>query len=120
MSKLMEAKAPAIVRIIQNEYEHFVVYRGVVEDRVFLADPIRGNIRMSVNKFACAWLPPGKREGVLLVVAKKGVTKLPENAPLTLHYPWCRDAAPEHQAARRGLYLKSLGPVLQPVIPITR
>lgn len=105
MKQLSEAKAPAIVRIIDGDYEHFVVYRGIIHDRVFLADPIRGHIRMPVEKFMCQWLEKGTNEGVVLVVAKKDVEELPKNAPLSLRYNPCKPVTPELQAARRGLFL---------------
>lgn len=104
MAQMKEAKAPAIVRIIDDEFEHFVVFRGVVGDRVLLADPIRGNLRMPVSKFMCQWLEQGTREGVILIVAKEDVEELPENAPLSIRHSPHKLAVPELQAARRGLF----------------
>ncbi len=55
LKQLAKSQAPVIVRIEKNDYKHFVVFRGIVEDRVFLADPIRGNLRMDVIEFNKQW-----------------------------------------------------------------
>lgn len=47
--------APAIVRIEKLGYQHFVVFRGVSGDRVYLADPSRGNIRLTKKEFLKQW-----------------------------------------------------------------
>ncbi len=52
LAQLTELKAPVIIRIEKNDHEHFVVFRGLAGDRVFLADPIRGNVRVAFNQFA--------------------------------------------------------------------
>jgi predicted double-glycine peptidase len=49
--------APIIVPISVHGYQHFVVFRGMVNDRVFLADPAFGNREMSRTRFEKAWLP---------------------------------------------------------------
>lgn len=48
--------APIIVPISLHGYRHFVVYRGMRGDRVFMADPAFGNRTMSVQKFEQSWL----------------------------------------------------------------
>ena len=53
--KLYELEAPVIVRLIKDDYKHFVVLRGVVGDRIWLADPIRGNVRIPVDEFLRQW-----------------------------------------------------------------
>jgi uncharacterized protein len=98
LSELVEAKVPLIVRIKKDDFEHFVVYRGILNDRVFLADPIRGNLRLSICRFAEQWT-----DGAVLVVAKP-VEQLPPDAPLLLHH--CGPVQPELQAARRALVLQ--------------
>jgi uncharacterized protein len=67
-SKLTEAKVPLIVPLKLREYDHFVVYRGVAEGRVYLADPIRGNVRITVPEFCSQW-----QKNAVLAVAKPGV-----------------------------------------------
>jgi hypothetical protein len=69
--KLYDVKIPIIVALhTANGMDHFVVVRGVFGDRVYLADPIRGNYRMLVDQFDQEWI-----EKALLVVIKPGQTK---------------------------------------------
>ena len=49
--------APIIVPISVHGYQHFVVFRGMLDDRVLLADPAFGNRTMSRSRFEKAWLP---------------------------------------------------------------
>ena len=77
IEKMAESQAPVIVRIEKHGYKHFVVFRGVVEDRVFLADPIRGNVRLSVDEFMKQW------SGESLFLGKSGFG-LPEEYPLAI------------------------------------
>ncbi|MCP4696668.1 MAG: C39 family peptidase [Gammaproteobacteria bacterium] len=63
---LPKLRGPVLVYLETSEYKHFAILRGVREDRVFLADPSRGNLRMSVEKFAGEW------PGIALVLGKKG------------------------------------------------
>lgn len=81
LSELSEVKIPVIVRLKKDEFEHFVVFRGIKDDRVFLADSIRGNLRISVNQFMQQWT-----DGAILVIVKKD-TKPPESSPLTIWSP---------------------------------
>jgi predicted double-glycine peptidase len=50
------AKAPLIVPIQTNGYNHFVVFRGSYGDRVLLADPAWGNRTMAVEEFMEKWI----------------------------------------------------------------
>lgn len=43
--------APIIVAVSPLGYNHFVIFRGMIGDRVFLADPAFGNRTMSREKF---------------------------------------------------------------------
>ena len=47
-------------------YKHFAVLKGVRGDRVYLADPSRGNIRMPAYRFLEAWMRGGT--GIIFVV----------------------------------------------------
>jgi len=96
LAQLAEVKIPVIVRIKKDDFEHFVVYRGIVDDRVFLADPIRGNIRMPCEEFARLWT-----DGVILVIVKRGA-KLPEDPPLLRLPP--SPVQHEMQAARSAFF----------------
>ena len=59
--------APVIVYIEPRGYQHFAVLRGVRGDRVYLADPSRGNIRMPVYQFLQGWLQDDGM-GIIFVV----------------------------------------------------
>jgi predicted double-glycine peptidase len=76
--KLSESKVPVIVGIQPRGHKHFVVYRGTDIDWVYLADPIRGNIRMETWDFRKQW-----QENAVLVVhnPKKKVRDI---SPLSL------------------------------------
>lgn len=53
------AKAPIIVPIHLFGYSHFVIFRGMLRDRVLLADPAFGNRTMPVERFEAAWIDYG-------------------------------------------------------------
>ena len=63
---LRQLSGPVIVYIETKYYRHFAVLRGIKEDRVFLADPSRGNIRLPIEEFVRAW------KGETFVLGKKG------------------------------------------------
>jgi predicted double-glycine peptidase len=46
---------PCIVPVEVYGYQHFCVFRGIVEDHVFLADPYMGNISFPVEQFRKMW-----------------------------------------------------------------
>jgi len=48
--------APIIVPINPVGYNHFVVFRGVMRNRVLLADPAYGNRTMTIAQFKNAWI----------------------------------------------------------------
>lgn len=78
---LKQLRGPVLVFVQPGGYKHFAILRGVVEDRVFLADPSRGNIRMSVDRFLEEW------DGQTLILGKKGFG-LPADYPLAIYqYP---------------------------------
>ncbi len=64
-NKLVETKIPLIIPIKTREHDHFVVYRGSDLDRVYLADPIRGNIRVPIPRFLREW-----QKNAILVMVK--------------------------------------------------
>lgn len=53
---------PVIVFLESKDFKHFSVFKGVRQDRVYLADPGGGNMRMSLSRFSKQW------EGFTLVV----------------------------------------------------
>jgi len=46
---------PCIVPMEIFGYQHFVVFRGIVQDHVFLADPYMGNVSFPVEQFSKMW-----------------------------------------------------------------
>jgi predicted double-glycine peptidase len=65
--QLSQSKIPLVVPIKVKQFDHFVVFRGVADGRVYLADPVRGNVRPTVPEFCGQW-----QKGAILVVIKKG------------------------------------------------
>jgi uncharacterized protein len=97
-ASLSQLKGPVLIHLENKEYRHFAVLKGVRGDRVYLADPSRGNVRMSIDRFAKDW------SGVALVLGKQGFG-LPAKYPLALD-----DQEPvqnEILAARRSLFTRN-------------
>jgi predicted double-glycine peptidase len=67
---LAQLKRPVIVFIRPRGYEHFAVFRGLRGNRVYLADPSLGNIRMSRSKFLRMWLDRSGK-GILFAVERR-------------------------------------------------
>lgn len=65
-SALKELAGPVIVYVSTKDYRHFAVFRGVREDRVFLADPSRGNLIMTIDEFLKEW------KGETFILGKQG------------------------------------------------
>ncbi len=65
--KLSESKVPLVVGIKPGGHKHFVVYRGTDYMWVYVADPIRGNLRMPIREFVDQW-----QEHAVLVLHKPG------------------------------------------------
>jgi uncharacterized protein len=63
---LTRLAAPVIVFIEPLDYKHFAVLRGIFAGRAYLADPARGNVRMTVSRFLGEW------KGIVFVVGKPG------------------------------------------------
>ncbi len=67
---LQMLKKPAIVTIVLGKYKHYVVFKGVKDGRVLLADPAFGNMILPVEEFKNIWYrnialvvyPPGDKE----------------------------------------------------------
>jgi len=64
---LGKISGPVLVYIEPRGYKHFAVLRGVKGDRVYLADPARGNIRMPLYAFVESWKQADGR-GIIFVV----------------------------------------------------
>jgi uncharacterized protein len=55
LSKLAEVRVPAIVLINEHGYRHFVVIRGIEDNKVLLADPAIGLRAESIPDFQKQW-----------------------------------------------------------------
>ncbi|MDE2594612.1 MAG: C39 family peptidase [Burkholderiales bacterium] len=55
LDKLAQARVPAIVLINEHGYNHFVVIKGVKEDRVLIGDPASGTRSMAREVFEASW-----------------------------------------------------------------
>jgi hypothetical protein len=77
LSDLIE-RAPIIVSVNALGYNHFVIFRGVMGDRVLLADPAWGDRTMTIDKFQRMWIDYGKPMGHIgFVVESADGRKLP-------------------------------------------
>jgi uncharacterized protein len=96
VEQLTQLAAPVIVFVQPMGYKHFAVLRGVDRGRVFLADPVRGNLRMSLGRFLAEW------DGIIFVLGKAGEADL-TTYPLALPRP--DYVQPELQPLRGGRML---------------
>ncbi len=62
----LSKEQPVIVPVTIRDYDHFVIVKGVVGDRVVIADPALGNYTMRVGKFMPIW-----KGGIGFVLKKK-------------------------------------------------
>ncbi len=76
--KLSESRVPLVVPIKTSGHDHFVVYRGHDGEKVYIADPIRGNLRVPIATFLEEW-----QKNAILVLAKPG-EKVRDYSPLSI------------------------------------
>jgi len=70
---LAKLGGPVIVFIEPRGYKHFAGLRGVRGDRVYLADPSRGNVRMPAYAFLESWLGENDTGIIFVVEPKQGL-----------------------------------------------
>jgi predicted double-glycine peptidase len=92
---------PVIVYIEPRGYRHFAVLRGLRGDRIYLADPSRGNVRMPLYAFLDSWLQDDGKGIIFVVEPKSGVP--PGAVPLALARAGQAAGRPELMAAREML-----------------
>ena len=63
---LHKLRGPVLVYVETSEYKHFAVFRGFHQGHAYLADPSRGNVRLSMDSFHKEW------KGQALVLGKQG------------------------------------------------
>ncbi len=64
--------APLIVAVSPIGYNHFLIFRGQIGDRVLLADPAFGNRTMSAEKFERIWINFPEIGRVGFIVTRNG------------------------------------------------
>jgi predicted double-glycine peptidase len=69
-TQLLGLSAPVIVFLEVQGYKHFAVLRAIDRGRAYLADPARGNMRMSFSRFLDEW------RNIVFVLGKKGEEQL--------------------------------------------
>ena len=74
--ELAQGKVPVVVGVTVKKHEHFVVFRGADDRYAYLADPIRGNVRVPICTFIEQW-----QKNAILIVAKPN-TKVKDVNPL--------------------------------------
>lgn len=98
IEQLRQLKAPVIVYVEPFGYHHFAVLRGIAGDRVFLADPSRGNLRMSIVHFMEEY------GGIVFVLGRAGEENI-LSYPLALSRP---DDYVRHDIRRLNLGVNNL------------
>lgn len=71
MEQLAKLDVPALVPVTIRGYKHFIVYRGMIDDRVIIADPSFGNTLVDEATFMKIW------QSIALVVRKPGEEAIP-------------------------------------------
>ena len=80
LENLAATRLPLIIPLKVEEQDHFVVYRGMAAGRVYLADPIRGNVRPTITEFRQQW-----QKNAILVVVKPGEPPR-DRSPLSIRW----------------------------------
>lgn len=63
--------APLIVPVNLHGYQHFVIFRGAMGNRILLADPAFGNRTMLRSRFETAWIDFPKLGRVGFIVKRR-------------------------------------------------
>jgi len=63
IASLQELQKPVLVPIKFKNYRHFIVIKGIIKDRVFIADPTVGNTTMKISTFRRIW-----QDGIALLI----------------------------------------------------
>lgn len=71
---ITKLKIPAIVLIDHKGLSHFVVVKGCIGSDVFIADPARGNMKISLEEFGRIW------GNILLICSKPDGEKITSHA----------------------------------------
>ena len=69
MDGLSRLKLPGILLLNYPKHPHFVVFRGIINNKIILADPIMGNLNIEKESFKTMW------NNILIAVEGKGRTR---------------------------------------------
>ena len=94
-SSLPKLMGPVIVHLDRKGVLHFAVLRGLKGDRLYLADPSWGNLRMSIDRFEREWT------GYALILGKPNFG-LPTDYPMAIRE--FETAGNEELAGRRSIF----------------
>jgi predicted double-glycine peptidase len=111
-AQLTMLAGPVLVYIEPRGYKHFAVLRGVRGDRVYLADPSRGNIRMPMYAFIDSWLQDDGKGIIFVVEPTSGLPETPTPLAVTPTLVGGSLVRPEILSAREML---AVGNALRPV-----
>lgn len=100
---LTKINKPVLIPVSIKDYAHFVVFRGMEGNRVFLADPALGKITITKDKFLHMW-----QAGIGLVLTRQGEEK--SDSPLSLSKKE-RAVAADPAQLRQSLGIHSLGQI---------
>ncbi len=90
---LVDLKVPVILPVRIKGYDHFIVFKALLGDRVVFADPAFGNLTMRVDHFERMW-----SNGLGFVVLQPDATPTPKLGPYIGELP-----IPNGSAVQRSL-----------------
>ena len=102
LERLRDARIPAIVLINTNGYHHFVVVKGLQDDRVLIGDPAQGTRAVARKAFNESW-----KNGLLFVIHNRMDT-----AKFNLAADW--RVAPHAPIGQQGISRDGLWQVTMP------
>jgi hypothetical protein len=77
LDDLEDLRSSAIVPVRVKGFDHFVVFRAVIGDRVMLVDPAFGNLTVPIDQFLKIW-----RNGLAFIVFARNFPRRRVNAPI--------------------------------------
>lgn len=120
MQDLKELDKPVIVLISYGGFDHFVVYKGYRDGRVFVADPALGNISFMENRFAEVWdntlfmINPGPNVKTLdLLAVDEDDLRIVEDSTVNYH---AFDSVVFNDNLYRADQLRDLATTVRPVV----
>ena len=105
LDDLAGMKRAAIVSVRVKGYNHFVVFRGLVQGRVFLADPAFGNLTVPKQRFLEIW-----KNGLAFFVYRSG-TKATDGQMILAGDPLVPDGATIYRATAGQAILQPARPL---------